>query len=395
MQSLLEENSIIRFLFVFLLGIILIRIWRTIACKTGLVDKPDARKLHAGVIPLVGGLAVYSSIVIVAVILGRNNTEFLCYLALSGILVVTGTLDDKFTISAKFRLFIEFVAACVMIFGAGVYVKSLGNLFGLGDIALPLVVALPFTLLLVAGYINAMNMSDGIDGMAASLSVMTIITLLILMHGRDNLFILPIVTLAAALMAFLVYNLQLIKGIRKVFLGDAGSMLLGFTFVWLVIRLSEGDRFIQAQFSPVTALYVLGLPLVDMVSTIIRRMKKGQNPLKPDRTHVHHILLRAGFTLRQTLLITIVLGAIFHGIGISLHYASAPDWAQFAVFLGICGIYYRAVAKAFRLSQILRLLRKTRHPVRLVKALVIYRRQRKHRLAEQRLNRNLTHQINH
>ena len=116
-----------------------------------------------------------------------------------------------------------------MIFGAGVYVDNLGNLFGMGDILLPGFIAVPFTILGVAGYINALNMSDGIDGMAASLGVMTLVTLMIL-SGGNNSFILPTISLAAALLGFLVYILQIVRGLRKVFLGDAGSMLFGFSF---------------------------------------------------------------------------------------------------------------------------------------------------------------------
>ena len=197
-----------------------------------------------------------------------------------------------------------------MIFGAGVYVDNLGNLFGMGDILLPGFIAVPFTILGVAGYINALNMSDGIDGMAASLGVMTLVTLMML-SGGNNSFILPTISLGAALLGFLVYNLQIVRGLRKVFLGDAGSMLLGFSFAWYVIEFSQSHGEVDALISPVTALYVLGLPLVDMLATLLRRIKKGQSPMKPDRTHVHHILLHAGFTPRQTLAIIIGVGAFF------------------------------------------------------------------------------------
>ena len=391
MQALLEENLILRFLFVFLFSVIIMKFWKRIAYKLNLTDKPDHRKQHTGAIPLVGGICVYSAICITALLLGRPSIELYSYLAAAGALVITGALDDRFDISAKTRLLIEAIAAVIMIFGAGVYVGNLGNLFGLGDITLPMVIAVPFTALAVAGYINAVNMADGIDGMAAGLSVMTVLSLLVLLHGNNHLFILPSITLAAALLAFLVYNLQLVRGLRKVFLGDAGSMFLGFTFAWLVIRFSQGDNHIEAQFSPVTALYILGIPLVDMLATIARRIKKGQSPLKPDRTHVHHILLHAGFTPRQTLAIIIVVGGLFHILGIALHYAGAPDWVQLLAFLGVCGLYYEAVIHAFRLSQIIQFFRGARSPVKKGKLFTRYGRS-KRKLAEHGMADHLTHQ---
>lgn len=114
-------------------------------------------------------------------------------------------------------------------------------------------------------------MADGLDGMAASLGVMTIVTLMVLVNGKQA-FVLPSLTMAAALMGFLVYNLQIVRGLRKVFMGDAGSMLLGFTFAWLVIDFSQSHGESEALISPVTALFVLGLPLVDMLATLARRI---------------------------------------------------------------------------------------------------------------------------
>ena len=190
---------------------------------------------------------------------------------------------------------------------------------------------------------------------------MTIATLAILVNGQQNM-VLAMLALTAALLGFLVYNLQLVRGLRKVFLGDAGSMFLGFTFAWLVIDFSQTHSGDGRLFSPVTALYVLGLPLVDMLATLGRRIKKGQNPMKPDKTHVHHILLHAGFTPRQTLAVILVAGALFHGAGMVMHFGGFSDAVQFVVFLVIFGLYYEAVIHAFRLSRLIQLVRGKRKP---------------------------------
>lgn len=364
MPILSEENSLLLFIVVFLISVVLIKAGALIAYRFDLLDKPDQRKRHMGSVPLVGGICVYIVIMLTVLMQEKQNNELYYYLVSAGGLVITGALDDKYEISARVRLAMAGIAALIMIYGAGVYVGQLGNLFGLGNITLPMVVAVPFTMLAVAGYINAMNMADGIDGMAASLAIMTVLSLAALLYGESHLFLLPAIALVAALLAFLVYNLQLIKGLHKVFLGDAGSMLLGFTFSWLAIRFSQVDLLADARFSPVTALFILGLPLVDMLSTIARRIKKGQNPFKPDRSHVHHILLHAGFTPRQTLGIIIVIGGLFHAAGIALHFLNAPDWVQLLVFLVVFGLYYKAVIRAFRFSQIIQLFLGTRIPSR-------------------------------
>ena len=386
----INESLTIRFLFVFVLSVVLIKIWKQVAYKIGLIDQPNARKVHINPTPLVGGIVVYLTILVTTILSGNNSIELYCYLAAAGGLVITGALDDRYDISARLRLFIELMAALLMIFGAGIYVDSLGNLFGLGEIALPTVVAVPFTILGVAGYINSLNMVDGIDGMAASLSIMTIVTLLILVNGKQA-FALPSLTLAAALSGFLVYNLQLVRGLRKVFLGDAGSMFLGFTFAWFVIDFSQSHSGNGQLFSPVTALYVLGLPLVDMLTTLARRFKKGKNPMKPDKTHVHHILLHAGFTPRQTLGIIIALGASFHMIGMGMHFGGFSDVAQLVVFLVIFALYYEAVIHAFRLSKLIQFFRGRRGPARKGKQYTQHG-ESKDKLAEHGAVEHLTHQ---
>ena len=386
----IAEHLALRFALVFLLSVILIKVWKKIAHKVGLLDIPDKRKVHTNPTPLIGGIVVYLTIAITSLLLGNGSVQLYCYLFAAGALVITGALDDKYDISAKLRLFIEFMAALIMIFGAGVYVQNLGNLFGRGDIVLPMVIAVPFTVLAVAGYINALNMADGIDGMAACLGIMTVVTLMILVNGKQS-FVLPSLTLAAALLGFLIYNLQMVRGLRKVFLGDAGSMFLGFTFAWLVIDYSQPHTPGSELFSPITALFVLGLPLVDMLATLARRIKKGQNPMRPDRTHAHHILLHAGFTPRQTLGIIILVGALFHALGISLHFAGAPDWLLLLTFLLVCGLYYVAVVHAFRLSHLIQGFRGVRSPVR--KGRIFSRGGRsKRKLAEHGVVDHLTHQ---
>ena len=165
-MPLLEESLVLRFLFVFLLSVILIKIWKQIAYRILLLDTPSARKIHTNPVPLVGGIVVYLSVFTTTLLFGDGSVDLYCYLVASGALVITGAFDDKYDISAKLRLFIELIAALIMIIGANVYVENLGNLFGFGDIILPIYLAIPFTILGVAGYINATNMADGLDGMA-------------------------------------------------------------------------------------------------------------------------------------------------------------------------------------------------------------------------------------
>lgn len=339
----------------FLLTLFIIKLLKPVSIRIGLLDKPNERKQHQGIVPLIGGVGLYCSFVISGYFLSSQNTDFYSWLIGGGILVAIGAIDDKCDLPVRIRVFAAISAALFMMLGADKMIYSLGNILGFGEVAMPVWVAMPFTIVAVFGVINALNMCDGIDGMAASLVIISLLSLRLLIE-ENTVSIVPIYSLCAALAAFLVYNLQLSQRVKKIFLGDAGSMLLGYTMVWLLVSYSQDGDSSARQFTPVTALFIIGLPLIDMVTTVVRRVNNGTNPFRPDRSHVHYILLQAGFTPRQALVVIITIGSLISSTGIVLHYLNTPEVIQFLIYFVVFGVYYKSVKHGFKLNDLLQKL---------------------------------------
>ena len=337
----------------FLLAALLIKSLKPFAKKVGLLDKPGGRKQHLTATPMIGGIALYGTILISSVIWGKAGVEMICYLLSAGIMVVTGALDDRFDLRVRWRILLETIAALIMIYGAGIVVVNLGDLIGTGDIIMSMWLAVPFTVIATFGVINCLNMIDGVDGLAAGLSLISVFGFVATIGGTGSSLV-PIIALIAGLMAFLVFNLQLYPGLKKVFLGDAGSMLLGFTLVWIMVRSTQSVSARNLYFEPVTALYLLGLPLFDMVSTVVRRAAKKQNPFRPDRTHIHHLLMHSGLTGRETLFVLLGAQLLINGVGVLFHHQSVLVAGQFAVFIICFFAYYWMTKHAFKTSRVIR-----------------------------------------
>ena len=274
--------------------ILALSFFRKLAVKINLVDLPGDRKKHNGSVPLIGGLSMFIGLVVGLLILPINN-DLIKFLLLSMfILVAIGSLDDHRNISVWLRFFFQAIAAIIMISIAGLSIESIGNLNGSGIIFLHQW-SFIFTLIAIIGSINAVNMMDGIHGLAGGQSLISFISILFLAFIGNNFsgFSIAIV-FCAVLVPFMIENLCLGRSnSKRVFMGDAGSMMLGFAIVWLLVDLSQG---VNRSFAPVTALWIFSVPLIDFFSTICRRIVKKQSPFKPDRGHLHHILIQKGFS---------------------------------------------------------------------------------------------------
>jgi len=271
----------------------------------GLVDIPSNRKLHSGKIPLVGGLSVYAGILVGASWLGGLSHFTLIMLVTSAITVLLGALDDRHDLSVRARLLVQTAAILATIACTGVYIRSLGHLFG-HELDLHWV-GIPFTVVAVIGLLNAFNMMDGIDGLAGGLSLVTIVAILSYGNGpRIHGPAAPMLLVGAALIPYLAANLGLVG--RKVFLGDAGSMMLGYLFAWTLIDSSQAA---PRQLSPVDVLWCVALPVLDTLAVMYRRLRHGKSPFKPDRGHIHHIIMRAGLGPRLTTACLLALAALF------------------------------------------------------------------------------------
>ena len=259
------------------------------ASRLGLLDHPsERRKIHSDATPLIGGIAIFCGFLVCSVICLPWEACRVCGALGAAILVVVGVVDDRYQLGHHIRFLAQIAAALLLTLGVGVHLESLGDLLGLGEIHLSYL-ATPITVFAIVGIINAFNMIDGIDGLAAGLALSALTPLLLIMpQGQSHTHFL-VLALIAATVPYLVCNLELCccKG-RKVFLGDAGSMLLGYVVVWALIEVSQNQHAIR----PVTALWLVAIPLMDTFSVMGRRVLSRRSPFSADRGHLHHVLSR-------------------------------------------------------------------------------------------------------
>jgi UDP-GlcNAc:undecaprenyl-phosphate/decaprenyl-phosphate GlcNAc-1-phosphate transferase len=274
---------------------------RHLARPLKLLDHPNERKQHAGAVPLVGGLAMFAAMLAAILWPGETLDPFTRNLfGSAGVLVLLGVLDDRHDLSVRLRVVAQVLASLWIVVSTGVYVHSLGAWFGV-EITMPSVIGIPFTVIAVIGLLNAFNMIDGINGLAGSTALVTILSLALL--GGPGSALMPLVVMAAALVPYLLCNLGLFGARSRIFLGDAGSTLIGYILAWSLIRASQDVS--HAVVTPTDVLWCVALPVFDTLAIMIRRGLSGKSPFKPDRGHVHHLLMFAGIGPRTTLVILI------------------------------------------------------------------------------------------
>lgn len=325
---------------------------RIIAIRVGLVDKPNFRKRHHGAVPLVGGISIYAGICFTFLIAQYYTPHLGLYLFCAGVLVVVGALDDRFDISVKVRALIQAVIALIMMFFAHLHLESLGHVLGEWELVLAPFGYL-FTLFAVWAAINAFNMVDGIDGLLGGLSSVSFAALgiILLLDGQYSL-AMWCFAMIVAILPYILLNLGVLGARYKVFMGDAGSTLIGFTLIWILLEVTQGP---ERSMNPVTALWIIAIPLMDMVAIMYRRLRKGMSPFSPDRQHIHHLMMRAGFTSRQAFVLITGVGALFATIGFLGEYLSfIPEWIMLVLFLLSFAVYGYSIKHAWKFARFLR-----------------------------------------
>lgn len=329
--------------FSFLATLFFIVVLAKLAPRLGLVDKPSARKQHTGEIPLVGGLAIGLGMGIAILpwylgmpigpepgFLGEDREAFVGSMVIGAlILLITGALDDRFHLGVFVRILSEFTVALFIVESVDINITNLGNLLGSGPLRLNPVFSYAFTVIAIFGIINAFNMLDGLDGLVPSVLLVSVIGIKLITPGPPALLG---ASFFGAALAFLASNMQLIPSLPKTFLGDAGSKLIGYAMVLLLIVSASNDvgtRVIQ----PVTALFFVGLPLYDMTYVTLHRAAKGLSPFHPDRHHVHHFFLAIGCTDKRAWFMALSIHLYIVILGWALHKTAVPDHYQFGLFV--------------------------------------------------------------
>lgn len=340
------------YIYFFMFSSISLFLLRKLAKKINLVDKPNERKKHNGEIPLVGGISIYLTLMLALWFKPDLLLYSDIYVLCASVLLIIGVIDDKYDVDFRIRLVVQILISCAMIFGAGLSLKSLGELaFGHEVILGPL--GYIVTVLAVLGAINAFNMVDGIDGLLGGLTLATFGGLAYLNYIDGQLLLAQFCFLMMiVVIPYIILNLGFLFGVkRKVFMGDAGSMLIGFTVIWVLLQGTQGPK---SQMYPVTALWLIAVPLMDMATIMVRRVRKGHSPFKPDREHLHHICLRAGLSSRQALCFICLLSLFFILIGIVLEVMAVPEWLSLLLFIGIFILYFWTLNSVWRLLAWLR-----------------------------------------
>lgn len=338
------------FIFVFVMSFCSLFVFRKVAKRIGLVDKPNARKLHQGVIPLVGGVSIFSTLVIAFLLFTPVDGDTVLFLISAAILVITGVIDDRYDISFKVRLVIQAAVSLAMIQIAGKSLHNLGYLMGSEAMELPLAMSYLITILGVIGAINAFNMVDGIDGLLGGLASVTFAALGYMFFIDGNTALAAVCGLiVTAMVPYIMLNLGFPLGRRfKVFMGDAGSIFIGFTVIWLLIEATQGEN--ATHIRPVTALWVIAVPLMDMATIMIRRIRKGQSPFKPDREHLHHICQRIGLSSGMSLVVICTLASVLAGIGIWSDVNKISESVMFFSFLAVFVGYFLTISYIWRIT---------------------------------------------
>jgi len=300
-------------LLISIFGISLVSIYFLIhyAEKFGLVDLPNERSMHKKVTPRGAGIAFVLSVLLVLLLLDFEHfkTYYYIYLAIA-IVFIAGAWDDLKNITPKTKfLFIFFSSLLLYVNDFAIY--SLGTYFGY-EIILPVWFIFPFTYFAIAGYTNALNLMDGLDGLAASISIVIFVTFLVIgiEHG-DELLISLSSFFTVALLAFLLFNWNP----AKIFMGDSGSLSLGMVISILAIHAIE-------YITPVSVLFIMAMPILDTFIVMTRRMQRHISPFKADKNHMHHFLFNVKGDIHYTVIILVLMQIVFSIIGYQINPAN-------------------------------------------------------------------------
>lgn len=323
----MNTSHLISPLAAFLITYILIPVLRKVAIRIQLVDKPNQRKVHSSAVPLVGGISIFLATVLVLGLSLSFETVTVANINLvvaTAILLIMGIIDDRFDLRASLKLAVQLLLAHY-VFMQGIKIESLHGLFGIYDLDTWLQYLLTITV--ITGVVNAFNLMDGIDGLAAGLAILgfVVLTALAALLAQYTL-ALVFTSLIGSLLAFLKFNLG--KD-QKIFMGDAGSLMLGFIIVVSSIYLIQSATgTIEITLTTLSVITIMFVPVIDALRVFRRRAKSGKSPFSADKTHLHHLILSSGLRHKRAalLIVTIITGmmsvalSIYHIVGITISF---------------------------------------------------------------------------
>jgi UDP-GlcNAc:undecaprenyl-phosphate GlcNAc-1-phosphate transferase len=306
----------------------------SIAGRIGLMDQPGDRKNHEEAKPLVGGIGMVMAFVV-------SSLLFIPLQGLRGfyagviILIIAGFLDDYKELAPSWKFIAQITAALLLIYFSNTILLTFGNLLSFGDINFG-IFAIPMTVFCIVGLSNAINMIDGLDGLAGGISLIGLVSFAILSYlGGHNEMLILCLALSGAVLGFLKYN----WAPAKLFMGDAGSLFLGFTLVFASIHVTQGEDSVVRPFVP---LFVLAVPITDTLTLIVKRLIVGRSPFSADTFHLHHMLIRFGLNRKQAVMAILALCSVMSLAGILGIVFRVPEYFMFFFFLAYFSIHFCA-----------------------------------------------------
>jgi len=330
-------NTLLALVAAMAISMALIPIMVRVAPRLGLMDRPGVRKVHTAPVPRVGGVGIVVGALIPIFFLLPSDKVSQAYIFGTLILFVFGLWDDMFEIGYYRKFLGQLVAVSIVVFYGDVYVTTFPFIPG-GEI--PPLLGIPFTFVAMVGMINAINLSDGLDGLAGGESLFTLGAITLLAILVDGVVALTItLTVIGGIFGFLRYNTHP----ARVFMGDSGSQFLGYTLGYLAILLTQS---VDRDLSPAVVLLLLGLPVVDSLVVMVNRIRARISPFKAGRDHIHHRLIDLGFVHHESVIIIYSLQMVFVTSAVLLRYES--NALIIAVYLVLCSAVFTMLALAER-----------------------------------------------
>jgi UDP-GlcNAc:undecaprenyl-phosphate/decaprenyl-phosphate GlcNAc-1-phosphate transferase len=297
---------------------------KKLAFKIGATDSPNHRKVHQNVMPRLGGLAIFISFMIGILLVNPDSPYHLAIVLGSIVILFTGMIDDIKEISPKVKLSGQIIAALIVVVMGDIKVEFINLPFG-GEIDFG-IFSIPITMIWIIGITNAINLIDGLDGLAAGVSTIALLTIAGMAAVMGNGYVMMIaLILAVSTFGFLRYNFHP----AKIFMGDTGALFLGYMIGVLSLLGFKNVTFI----SLIIPVIILGVPISDTFFAIIRRLVNKQPLSAPDKSHMHHCLMRTGFSHRQAVLLIYAMAAVF-GLTAFI-FSQATVWGSLIVILAL------------------------------------------------------------
>ncbi|PJK17152.1 undecaprenyl-phosphate alpha-N-acetylglucosaminyl 1-phosphate transferase [Chryseomicrobium excrementi] len=337
----------------FVASIVFTPLVKRLAYRIGAVDRPNYRKVHARIMPRLGGLAIYLSFIVTYLIYRPDGDFDKALLIGATIIIITGVLDDMLEITAKAKMLGQLAAAVVIVVYGEIQIEFINLPFN-GNLEFGYF-AIPLTIIWIVGITNAVNLIDGLDGLAAGVSTIALVTLSAMAILMGNPFVATVTAiLAASTLGFLVFNFYP----ARIFMGDTGALFLGFMISVFALLGFKG----VTMFALIIPVIMLGVPVSDTFFAIVRRLREKQPLSAADKSHLHHCLLNVGFTHRQTVLIIYAIASLF-GMT-ALIFSQATLWGAlllvavmlvvielFVEIIGLAGKNYRPLLNFLKFTK--------------------------------------------